>query len=351
MLSRDVDLAKLVTFCDTPPGSTSSYSKQWQRVSISYIFCRRYLHDGMWLFNLRRERWQKQKIGISLKWFSFNLERRIIIIGKVGAGKSALGNEILKKDAFVSKQSFSSITDKWKSEFSVRNGIKYYVVDTPGVNGIKEDSLNAFKHLARCFLATAPGFHCIVLVISGLERLNDDDKKMVIDLDTMLGESAHRFIIIVFTGVAPHNLEALIDTSKDIRKLCTTCGNNYLSLGDNTDKLITAQQTSIFFNMLNKLFLRNLNKAYDHPSFNKAVDLLKGDVKKIQKEKKITYDEALDQARKNALLGQSSNDKELIKLFMEYKDLCPCPCKWWWLLCMFNRHRVCFRETYVFPKL
>lgn len=202
-------------------------------------------------------------------------------------------------------------------------------MDTPGVNGIKEDSLNAFKHLARCFLATAPGFHCIVLVISGLERLNDEDTKMVTDLDTMLGESAHSFIIIVFTGVAPHHLEALIDTSKDIRKLCTTCGNNYLSLGDNKDETITAQQTSIFFNILKKLFRKNHNKAYHHPAFDKAVDLLKGDVKKIQKEKKITYDEALDQARKNALLGQSSNDKELIKLFMEYTDLCPCPCKWW----------------------
>lgn len=254
-------------------------------------------------------------------------ERRIIIIGKVGAGKSALGNEILQKDVFESKQSFSSITDKWKSEFSVRNGIRYYVVDTPGVNGITEKSMSAFKHLARCFLATAPGFHCIVLVISGLERLNEDDKKMVNDLDTMLGKGAHSFMIVVFTGVAPQNLETLVDTSEDIRKLCTTCGENYISLGDNTDKTITAQQTCIFFNMLNQLFRKNHNEAYKHPSFDKASNLLMEDAKIIQKEKKITNDEALDQARKRALIGQSSNDKELIKLFMEYEDLCPCSCE------------------------
>lgn len=81
-------------------------------------------------------------------------ERRIIIIGKVGAGKSSLGNEILKKNAFESRHSFAPVTAEWKSDFSVRNGIKYFVVDTPGVNGIKDDSKNAFKHIARCFLAT-----------------------------------------------------------------------------------------------------------------------------------------------------------------------------------------------------
>lgn len=119
--------------------------------------------------------------------------------------------------------------------------MKYYVVDTPRVNGLKEDSLKAFKHLARCFLATSPGFHCIVLVISALERLNESDKNMITDLDTMQGKGAHSFIIIVFTGVAPQNLENLVKSCKEISNLCKTCGGKYLSLGDNKDKAVTAQ--------------------------------------------------------------------------------------------------------------
>lgn len=253
-----------------------------------------------------------------------NTERRIIIIGKVGAGKSALGNEILKKKVFRSKQSFSAVTDEWKSDFAVRDGTKYYVVDTPGVNGIEEDSNKALKHIARCFLATSPGFHCIVLVISGLERINEADKNMINGLKKMLGEGAHGFIIVVFTGVTPNNLDALLDTSKEIRSLCDACKGNYLSLGDNTDEVITNQQTAVFFNMLDMLFQKNGNSAFNHPTFNKASDMLMVDAKKIQKEKNITIDEALDQARQRALIGQSSQDKKLVQLFISYRDLCDC---------------------------
>lgn len=111
-------------------------------------------------------------------------------------------------------------------------------MDIFGVNGIKKDFLNVFKYLVRCFLVIVFGFYCIVLVIFGLERLNDDDIKMVIDLDMMLGKSVYSFIIIVFIGVVLCNFEDLIDISKDICKFCIICGNNYLSLGDNIDEII-----------------------------------------------------------------------------------------------------------------
>lgn len=52
------------------------------------------------------------------------------------------------------------------------------------------------------------------------------------------------------------------------------------------------------------------------------------DAKKIQKREKITIDEALEQARKEASFGDSSNDGKIINLFMEYKDCCKdCCCK------------------------
>lgn len=268
---------------------------------------------------------QKFKIVI-ISLFIWNTEKRIIIIGKVGAGKSALGNAILQKDVFESRQSFLPVTDVWKSEFVYRDGIKYYVVDTPGVNGLQEDSMKAFKQIARCILATSPGFHCIVLVISASERLDDKDIKLINNLDKMLGNDAHDFIIIVFTGVAPKNLEALVNTSKDVRNLCKQSRGNYLSLGDNTDKTITDQQTAIFFEKLNKLFIRNNNSAYYHPSFNKASKLLMSEAEKIEKKERIPADIAQEQARKRILSGESIHDKEIVVLFMEYKDISPC-CK------------------------
>lgn len=254
-------------------------------------------------------------------------EIRMIIIGKVGAGKSTLGNKILRQEqVFEASDGFSSVTTEWKSEFSVINGTKYFVVDTPGVNGVAEDSKEAFKCLARCFFATSPGFHCIVLVISGTERITKLDQKIIVNLDDMLGKEAHKFIIVVFTGVKPNHLERLISTSVDVRNLCMKCGGRYLSVGDNTDNGIANEQMNEFFEKVNRLVENNGRSWYRHPDFKDATDKLKSDATEIEKRKKIPFIEAYDQARKNALMGKSPHDHELLKLFENLRIINIC-CK------------------------
>lgn len=250
----------------------------------------------------------------------------MIIIGKVGSGKSTLGNKILGKEAFIAGQGFKSITTEWKSEFSVINGTKYFVVDTPGVNGIDEDTTEAFKCLARCFFATSPGFHCIVLVISGTERITELDRKIIVNLDEMLGKQAHDFIIVVFTGVEPDGLDTLLNTSDDVFNLCRKCRGTYLSVGDNTDKGIADKQMIEFFKKVNNLVGLNRSLWYRHPDFKDASDKLKSDAKNIEKRDKIPYIEAYDQARKNALDGKSTHDADLLRLFHNYKYINIC-CK------------------------
>lgn len=241
----------------------------------------------------------------------------MIIIGKVGSGKSTLGNKILKKDVFKAAQSFSSITTELNSEFSVINGTKYFVVDTPGVNGIEEDTTAAFKCLARCFFASSPGFHCIVLVISGTERITEVDKRIIVNLEKLLGKNAHEFIIVVFTGVKPNDLERLLDTSKDVQHLSLKCRGRYLSVGDNTDKAIAEEQMVEFYKRVNKLVGLNRSSCYCHPALNDATTKLKSDAQKIEKRDKIPFIEAFDQARKNALVGKSGHDDDLLKLLFD----------------------------------
>lgn len=253
-------------------------------------------------------------------------EIRMILIGKVGSGKSTLGNKILGKKVFETGQSFSSVTTEWKSEFSVNNNTKYFVVDTPGVNGIEEDTTEAFKCLARCFFASSPGFHCIVLVISGTERITELDKNIIVNLDEMLGKEAHNFIIVVFTGVKPNDLERLIFTSDDIHKLCMKCRGMYLSVGDNTDKGISDKQMTEFFEKVNNLVRLNCGSWFRHPDLKDATDKLESDAKEIEKRDKIPYNEAYSQARKNALDGKSRHDEDLLRLFDNYRYINIC-CK------------------------
>lgn len=190
-------------------------------------------------------------------------EKRILIIGKVGAGKSAVGNAIIQdKKCFESRQRLRPVTEKLQSCRTIINDESYYVVDTPGVKGEKQNHKEAMNHLTRSVLATAPGFHCIVFVFSAMQRLEGCDIDFFKEFEELLGEDVYDYMIITRNSKHPH---------------------------------------------------------YIHEMYNKAYKLLNLDAKLIEKSKTITKELALEEARDNALKGLSPNDAKMLELVKKYK--------------------------------
>lgn len=245
-------------------------------------------------------------------YFCVENERRLIIIGKVGAGKSTLGNAILLRNVFTSGQSFRSVTKEWEHDSCIRRGIKYRVWDTPGVYGIDEQRTEAFKQIARLTLATFPGFHCIVLVISATQRITEEDLRVFNDFEAMLGKKAFQnFMLIVFSGVLKENVQDLIRTNANIEDLCKRCGHKMGFVKDTNRHLGDDDE---FFVHVNTIFEENCKEGYCHIMYDSASELIISDAKKIHKRKQIPFEQAYQEAKTMALNGKADFDKKLISL-------------------------------------
>lgn len=248
-------------------------------------------------------------------------ERRIILIGKLGAGKSHSGNGILGEKTFKSKQCWSSVTRRCDYGTAVRDGLRYRVFDTPGVNSPKDirDGINVETEIRRCLFCTSPGFHAIVLVLSAAERITNEDLQMLKNLDTMLGESSFRYMILVVTKLENDEslLNEMIAAAPEVAKLNVKCEERRVIFGDDKNDIST-ECLRKFDEVLTELIKENSKhdrEYYRHKYYDKATRILtldKDDYKK--KHPEMSDSEAFEIVRNEAAIGRSPRDSELKKI-------------------------------------
>lgn len=244
-------------------------------------------------------------------------ERRIVLLGKLGAGKSHTGNGILGRTVFTSTQSFNTVTTQCKFGFSVRNAVTFKVFDTPGMDS--PDDLRRRKvqdDIARCLFCTSPGFHAIVLVIAGTERISSENFKMLEKLNDLLGKSAYQYMIIVVSRVSKDDniLNRMISESPEMAELKFKCRNRVLSFGDDSTN-IPADCVRRFDDILTMMINENAhngNEYYTHELYQKATRILEKDINDyIRQHQNVSEEEASEKVRIAAAEGFSPRDGDL----------------------------------------
>jgi predicted GTPase len=212
----------------------------------------------------------------------------MIVVGKMGVGKSAFCNTLAGEEVFEPERAFHSITKAAHMEIIERFERDLLIIDTPGF-GNKErrkEIVEFIESVGDLFLRVAPGFHCIAFVLSFESRVTRDDLQLLDDVKRVLGKEVMGHMILVFTRCPSQRaLEEKIKTaSGPIKKILQEVEYRVFAVENETGD--RDELTQDFCQMVDDL-CRKRQKVYSTEMLLKAWSIVKDEVKNMSDRMKI----------------------------------------------------------------
>uniref|UniRef100_A0A3Q1I862 AIG1-type G domain-containing protein n=1 Tax=Anabas testudineus TaxID=64144 RepID=A0A3Q1I862_ANATE len=224
-------------------------------------------------------------------WKDLSSSKRIVLLGKTGAGKSNLANTIFREEVFTTNHSANSGTRECQAETRLVNDRSITLIDTPGLFDVERSEEEMKPEIVRCITECAPGPHVFLIVLK-VEKFTEHENAVVTKICDYFSEDALKYAVIVFTHgdqlPTGMTIEEFVRQNKNLRDLVEKCGgrchildNKYWKNKQQNDYRSNQFQVEELLNTIDKMVMENNGGYYTNEMLQMVMEEIKKEEEKL----------------------------------------------------------------------